>query len=61
MDGEGNGMSESEKFDAVVRKMMSVPHDEIVRREKEWKRKRKLEKQRRAKALASARASNVKH
>ncbi len=54
-------MSESEKFDAVVRKMMSVPHDEIVRREKEWKRKRKLEKQRRAKALASARASNVKH
>jgi len=54
-------VTESEKFDAVVRKMMSVPHDEIVRREKEWKRKRKREKQRRAKALASARASNVKH
>ena len=35
---------ESSKFDAVVRMMMSVPHDEIVRREKEWKRKRKQAK-----------------
>jgi len=41
--------TESVKFDAVVRKMMSVPHDEIVRREKEWKRKRKLEKKKRTK------------
>lgn len=39
---------ESQKFDAVVRKMMSVSHDEIVRREKEWKRKRKLAKKKRA-------------
>lgn len=37
------------KFDSVVRKMMSVPHDEIVRREKEWKRKRKLAKKKRDK------------
>jgi hypothetical protein len=42
--------SEHEKFDAVVRKMMSVSHDEIVRREKEWKRKRKRAKQKRAKS-----------
>ena len=40
---------EAAKFDAVVRKMMSVPHDEIVKREKEWKRKRKRAKQKRAK------------
>ncbi len=40
--------------------MMSVSHDEIVKREKEWKRKRKRAKQRRAKASASARASSVK-
>jgi hypothetical protein len=52
--------TEFQKFDAVVRKMMTVPHDEIVKREKEWKRKRKLAKRRRAKALASARASSVK-
>ena len=40
---------ESARFDAVVRKMMSVPHDEIVRREKEWKRKRKQAKRRKQK------------
>ena len=39
--------SESAKFDAVVRKMMSVPHDEIVRRENEWKRKRQQAKKKR--------------
>ncbi len=50
-------MSEFEKFDAVVRKMMSVPHDEIVRREKEWKRKRKLAKKKRAKTSPASRAS----
>lgn len=30
--------AESAKFDAVVRKMMSVSHDEIKEREAEWKR-----------------------
>jgi hypothetical protein len=39
---------ESAKFDGVVRKMMSVSHDEIVRREKEWKRKRQRVKAKRA-------------
>jgi len=49
--------TESAKFDAVVRKMMSVSHDEIVRREKDWKRKRKLaaEKRKRASSGKGAR------
>jgi hypothetical protein len=37
---------EFEKFDATVRKILSVTHDELMRREKEWKRKRKLAKNR---------------
>jgi hypothetical protein len=41
--------SEGQKFDTVVRKMMSVSHDEIVKREKEWKRKRQLAKRRKKK------------
>ena len=56
-----NEFSDFEKFDAVVRKMMSVPHSEIVKREKEWKRKRKRAKQRRVKTSASARASGAKN
>jgi hypothetical protein len=55
-----NDKTESEKFDAVVRKMMSVPHDEIVRREKEWKRKRKLANKKRAKTSPASRASSGK-
>jgi hypothetical protein len=43
-------MSEFSKFDAVVRKVFSVSHDEIVKREKEWKRKRKSAKKKRNKA-----------
>lgn len=30
--------SESEKFDATVRKVLSVSRDELKRREAEWKR-----------------------
>ena len=52
--------SEFDRFDEVVRKVFSVPHDEIVRREKEYKRKRKLAKQRRAKASPAFRASSGK-
>lgn len=48
------------KFDAVVRKAFSVSHDEIVKREKEWKRKRKRAKVRRVKTSPAVRASNVK-
>ena len=39
---------ESQKFDAVVSKMMSVSHDEIVKREKQWKKGRQRAKQKRA-------------
>lgn len=42
--------SEFDKFDAVVRKVFSVPHSEIVKREKEYQRKRKRIKQRKLKA-----------
>lgn len=48
------------KFDAAVRKIISVPHDEIVRREKEWKRQRKLAKKQRARASTASRASGGK-
>lgn len=41
--------TEFEKFDAVVRKVFGVPHDEIVKREKEYQRKRKRAKQQRIK------------
>jgi hypothetical protein len=41
--------SEFARFDAIVRKVFSVPHDEIVKREKAYQRKRKLAKQKRAK------------
>ena len=36
--------SEAEKFDAVVRKVLAVSHDELVKREKAWKRKRESKK-----------------
>jgi hypothetical protein len=52
--------TEFEKFDAVVRKIFSVPHDEIVRREKEYQRKRKRAKQKRAKTSPASRASSGK-
>jgi hypothetical protein len=52
--------TEFEKFDAVVRKVFSVPHDEIVKREKEYQRKRKRAKQKRAKTSPASRASSGK-
>jgi hypothetical protein len=50
--------TESEKFDAVVRTLLSVSHEEIQRRDKEWKRKKTQKK--RAKALLASRASASK-
>jgi hypothetical protein len=32
--------SEAQKFDAVVRTLLSVSHEEIQKRDKEWRRKR---------------------
>jgi len=31
---------EFDKFDSTIKKLLSVSHDELKRREKEWKRKR---------------------
>jgi hypothetical protein len=51
---------EFNRFDAVVRKVFAVPHDEIVKREKEYQRKRKRAKQKRAKTSPASRASTGK-
>jgi hypothetical protein len=52
--------TEFERFDVIVRQAFGVPHEEIVRREKEYKRKRKQAKEKRAKASPAFRASNGK-
>ena len=54
------GKSDFGNFDALVRKVFSVPHDEIVRREREYKRKRKAANARRAKASPASRAPRDK-
>jgi hypothetical protein len=51
--------SESEKFDATVRKVLSVSREELKRREKAWKRKRAAKK--RARISPASRASSAKH
>lgn len=48
----------AEKFDAVVRTVLSVSHDEIKKRDEEWRRKRA--KKKRAKTSPASRASNDK-
>ena len=40
--------TESQKFDAVMRKILSVSKEELKKREKEWKRKRERIKKKRA-------------
>jgi hypothetical protein len=52
--------NEAEKFDATVRKILSVSHDEMVKRDKEWRRKRQRAKAKRAKTSPASRASNAK-
>jgi hypothetical protein len=42
--------SESSKFDAVVRRLLSVSHEEIQKRDKEWRRKRAKKKRENGKA-----------
>jgi U3 small nucleolar ribonucleoprotein component len=49
---------ESEKFDTVVRRLLSVSHEEIQKRDKEWRRKRAQKK--RAKTSPASRASDSK-
>jgi U3 small nucleolar ribonucleoprotein component len=50
--------SEAEKFDTVVRRLLSVSHEEIKKRDKEWRRKRAQKK--RAKTSPASRASDSK-
>jgi len=50
-------MNEAEKFDAVVRKMMTVPREELKKREKAWQ---KRQARKRAKTSPVSRASGSK-
>lgn len=50
--------SELERFNAVLQKVLSVPRDELKRREKEWKLKQ--EQKKRARTLPASRASTGK-
>ena len=54
--------SEADKFDKVVRTLLSVSHDEIKRREEEWKHQRGPYKagRKRAKTSPASRASTSK-
>ena len=42
-----DGVSDSERFDILVRRVLSVPHKEIMRREAEYKRQSALSPHRR--------------
>ena len=48
--------TEFDRFDTVVRKVFSVPRSEILKREKEYQRKRKRAKEKRAKTSPASRA-----
>ncbi len=48
---------EFRRFDTTVRKVLSVSHDELVKREAEWKKQRQLAKKKRAKTSPASRAS----
>jgi hypothetical protein len=45
--------TEAQKFDATVRKVLSVSHDELKRRERAWKRNKARRKKRVKTSLAS--------
>jgi hypothetical protein len=49
--------SEADKFDTVVRTLLSVSHKEIKKRDKAWRRKRERAKQKRTKTSIASRAS----
>jgi hypothetical protein len=48
MKANDKPQSEFQKFDETVRKMISVPREELEKREKAWKRKRARAKKKRA-------------
>jgi len=47
---------EFDRFDVVMRKVLSVSHDELQRREKEWKRKRARKKRAKKPAIRGGKA-----
>jgi hypothetical protein len=48
MSSSAQESSEAEKFDRVMRKILSVSKEELKKREKAWKRKRERAKKKRA-------------
>lgn len=52
--------NEFERFDALVRKVFSVPRAEILKREEQYKHRRKLAKKKRARTAPASRASSGK-
>jgi hypothetical protein len=50
--------NDAEKFDVVVRRLVSVSHEEIQKRDQEWRKKRAQKK--RAKTSPAFRASDSK-
>jgi hypothetical protein len=50
--------SELDKFNAVLRKVLSVPREELLKREKAWKKERARKK--RARVSPASRASTSK-
>ena len=50
--------NDAEKFDSVVRKVLSVSHKEIQKRDKKWKRRQTQKK--RANTLPASHASGAK-
>jgi len=38
-DGTTKGVTEFEEFDEVIKKLLSVPRDELKKREKAWRKK----------------------
>ncbi len=48
MKSDQQTMDEFQKFDAVMRKILSVSHDELKKRERAWRRKRERAKKKRA-------------
>lgn len=51
-------ISEAEKFDVVVRRLLTVSHQEIKKRDQEWHHRRAQKK--RAKISPASRASKTK-
>jgi hypothetical protein len=49
---------EFQRFDTIVHKVFSVPRSEILKREKEYQRKRKRIREKRAKTSPASHASS---